>query len=561
MMIPGGKLTSGIENGLLRKGAQVGADAAMGGGMSAASQVGGSLGTTAGLQFDPAQAADAAVGTGAAGAAHGAVGAARDAAVGGIQKAITPSLDPAEAPARQMALDAYDRSAQAAKNTGGDTSPFAIANNAKSEIATNMSRAIGEIRANGFMDTGDVQTARAVLNQALRHNNTIGTGNDEFSTIFDDLKAQDVPAALLDPIVQGAQALNALSGESFQKNGQGPLRTVGGKLGNLVGHGAGGAIGIPFGGITGAILGASPGGYVGKRIGASIGGRLDSALGLNTPTLVAQRAALAKAVQGQPAPDYQTALSNIANGRLPTSPEIAPGMTPDPETGLAPTAPPPAAPPPPPAPQRPVTAPMPLPGLRIDTPADVAHAVASEGPPAPIEPPPVGVGLPEPAQAPESLLGPQGAPQSPAHSYIDYGAGHSTADINAAAQKAAEIGLITQKAAEALGSGSLNIDGTSADHRGFAEAVRSQLPAREGAQPTRGPIRDPARYDRAAQNDIDLAERQAQAATAAGQPVAAAAVRAVQAAKFEHEKRLIRSTHLSRHPNHAGYFRGLRKGI
>lgn len=172
-------------------------------------------------------------------------------------------------------------------------------------------------------------------------------------------------------------------------------------------------------------------------------------------------------------------------------------------------------------------------------------------------------------------LGDNGSIRTPAHSFIDNGRGNSTSDIHAAADLAADAGLISRSTADALKSGTLSIDATNPVDRGVVNHIQDILgsrsrPQAEQAAATsqengRPPIRDQARWDAARQDDINAAETNAKQAMADNPgPVGketAAAVRSYQREKTATGKRAIKAAHLSKHPGHARYFSGLRRGI
>jgi hypothetical protein len=269
--------------------ATVGLDAGTGAVSSLATQAGQTVGTEKGLTLDPAEAAAAGLQAGVAragslapGLAKAAVKAGADGVMGGLAEAPASLADAASlSRVNEMFNEA---TAQAAATKGADTSPQAVMNSLKSQLVVDLTTTIHGLRDAGLMTGDQVRSAKEVLNQARRSNNTITEGGDGQSTIFDDLGAiPGMPEEATRALQDGARDLNTLSTQSFQNNGNGPFRV----LGNIAGQ-VGAAAGLAASGDYLGAGAAAMGHNLTGKMGGVIGGGLDRVLGTNTPPAVLQ---------------------------------------------------------------------------------------------------------------------------------------------------------------------------------------------------------------------------------------------------------------------------------
>lgn len=321
-VLPGGA-AAGIESTAGRLAAKAGIEAGTGMGMAAAGQLGGSVGTDAGAKLDPAELASVGLTQAAIGAARGAPELARV----GLQSAANEAMvrsQPEQSPDQQASAQRVvkmmqEASADVTARDGKAPTDQTTANMVKANIAGQASSYTAELADAGLIDSQLRQRINELFQkQALRHNNDTGTGDDP-ATLMGMIKAAPLPPEVLAPLLQGATDLNTLAGNSFQKNGQGPLRLAGQFLGN-----AGSLLGAALSMNPHAMIGAAMGhGYAGKVLGAA-GGVMDRVMGTNAAPVTFQaqageragtapgentltmlqnaRTALAGAQQSQPSP-------------------------------------------------------------------------------------------------------------------------------------------------------------------------------------------------------------------------------------------------------------------
>jgi hypothetical protein len=251
---------------------------------------------------------------------------------------------------------------QDAVRAGQDSTDFQVANNLKTQYATDLNNLVKGLKERGA-DKDDVDTLRALVNQqALRHNNTLDLATDGLFNRIDDMDLPDMGGVTKDDIRNKLLDLNTISNQSFLKNGTGPWQQVLGKVGQ-------------YAGAAGALLHGNPmemmlslGGKhsIGATAGSLAGAGIDKMLGTNVPQIALQRLAAQRYLdqRGMTAPPV---------GNLSMRPGVDPvtGNAPDPVPVNQPI---PAGVPTP----APAAAPS-LPPLRVNTPGDVAQALQQDG--------------------------------------------------------------------------------------------------------------------------------------------------------------------------------------
>lgn len=210
--------------------------------------------------------------------------------------------------------------------TGGVQPTLRVAANAvKSELNAELQSAGRQLKDGGHITPEQFGEFKVLQDQALRNNNTLGTGP---GSLLDTLDNWSVPDALKTALRDKLRELDTVSTQSFQKNETGPLREAGAFVGKVGGV----AAELAHGNLMAAAGGAMAAPFTGK-LGGALGGVADRALGLNTPkvTLAAQNAARAMRASGiDPAAISPT-------GRLPLPEPVGPrGSLPGPVTNMEP---------------------------------------------------------------------------------------------------------------------------------------------------------------------------------------------------------------------------------
>ena len=263
-------------------------DATGAAGSDAVGQLGTTVDTTKGTQFDPYEAAAAGAQAGVARAASAvpelaAVGirAGSDRVMGSLQSAPVSQADAASI----LRVNNDFQTAKAnAEATQGTTSPQSIFNSLKADYVSSATDAIGALRASGQIDAPQARSLTYLFNnQALRSNNTISAaGSDSDSTtLFDRLNDLPIDDASVVTLQNAARDLNTLSGQSFQNRATGPFQAIGAGLAKGAALGGALASGHPAA-MAAAVLGlktVSP-------IGGAVGAGLDRLMGTNTPPVL-----------------------------------------------------------------------------------------------------------------------------------------------------------------------------------------------------------------------------------------------------------------------------------
>lgn len=325
LRVPGlSKAAGPVGSALVR----TGADAAAAGASDVVGQVGNSIGTDKGLQYNPQQTAEAMLGTLPARAMTQAPGLVKAGVKSGSDAAMSRMVDqPTDvdhAAAIEQANQAIDNARQAAN---GKPQPKDLANSAKSEVAANLRSTFTDLRKN-FPDqvtAADAANFTEVMNQARRHNNVTGDGsNPDIQTLLDQMGSLDLPKEATAPLVQGLRALDVLSNASFANQQVGPFRAVGQGIANAA------AIASPLvaGHIPGGIeagIGLALGHNIAGKMGGAIGGKVDQMMGTNTPVAVLQRAAAQRMLQAnnvQTPGDPVAALQAVRAGIRDVAPQV-----------------------------------------------------------------------------------------------------------------------------------------------------------------------------------------------------------------------------------------------
>ena len=304
-LLPG----SGAASPLARVGMNIAKDAGAGAIMSAGGQLGGSVGTNAGAQLDPAEVAANAATMGTMGAARSVpaigratVGAASDNI---MSRTVPQPNSPEEAASMARVGDAYKQALASNPNAN----PFQLMNSLKSETVNKTLALMNETAKIGIIPADTLSMAKKVLiDQAQRHNNTIDTGNDSgSSTLYQEVASNINDPALRDTILQGIQDTNTLSNASFLKNATGPFRAIGNGIGNVAD--------------AASLIGLA--GHPLTKVAGGIGGVLDNAMGTATPKVLLQAIAARRMLAG--ADQGPNTLQSIADARanvagMPTPP-------------------------------------------------------------------------------------------------------------------------------------------------------------------------------------------------------------------------------------------------
>ena len=306
-LLPG----SGAASPLARVGMNIAKDAGAGAIMSAGGQLGGSVGTDQGAQLDPSQVAAQAATMGTMGAARSVpaigratVGAASD----NIMSRTVPQPNSPEEAASQARVGQLYQEAQA---RNPNATPIQILNSLKSQTSQSTLALMREANSVGILPDDTLSMAkRVLLDQALRHNNTIDSGSDNGTgTLYDEVANSGVHPDVLQPILQGITDTNTLAPASFLKNQTGPFRAIGNGIGNVAD--------------AASLIGLA--GHPLTKVAGGIGGVLDNAMGTATPKVLLQAIAARRALNGaSPGPNtlqsIADARANVAGMPMPQGP-------------------------------------------------------------------------------------------------------------------------------------------------------------------------------------------------------------------------------------------------
>lgn len=287
--------------------ARAAVDAVGYGGADVAQQIGDTLGTDKGVQFDPAEAVVAAAQGGAARLASEVPGAVRAGVKAGSDRAMSSMIGSPDDPNLRDSIarvgDLYDAALAGAPEMGGDgqaVTPTAALNNVKSTLVGRLQTFLSTAKDNGWLDADQTKVVKAAIDQAQRHNNTITEAADgDPASTFDLVQQMSLPDDIKGPLVNGIRDLNTVSTQSFLKNSTGPFQKIGGIAGQVAGIGEG----FATGGLGGALTGALFHGATGK-IGALVGRGIDRVIGTDTQPILLQRMAVQRALQRAGVTDY-----------------------------------------------------------------------------------------------------------------------------------------------------------------------------------------------------------------------------------------------------------------
>ena len=335
----GGKLAEAAP-ALLKPVAKVATEALGGAANDAATQLGNSVGTDKGAQLDPGEVAGAALtaaGVRAAGlaakpvadavgsGAKAAAGAVGDASDNLMSRTVSQPVSVEHAESIVRANDAVAAASDSVARAGGKADPFTAANHAKSEANAAVVKYADAMKTSGLLTDADMSLVRTVQNQALRHNNSIGIGDGQDTTSYDQLKSLPIPAKHLQPLVDGLLDLNTLSSQSFRNNATGPFQQIGSAIGKVAAPVGLLAAGQPVGAAA-SLLGLRQTG----QMGAKFGGAIDNMLGTSAPPLTFQSMAAQRYLaRSGAAPDASVSTQSAMSG-LPAAP--APNAAFDPTT-------------------------------------------------------------------------------------------------------------------------------------------------------------------------------------------------------------------------------------
>lgn len=266
-----------------------GMEAAGNAGADAAQQIGSSIDTDKGTQFDPYETAVAGAEGGLAKGAMDTVPAIRagaKAASDNLMSRTMPDLAPPEvASTLRVNNDAANTRQQIASETGRTPPDTAVFNALKTQYVSDLTQMVGSLRDDaGLIDSPQASMMRRLIDQAQRHNNNIGSGGGAFDSLFDQVQSLDLPEEVKSPFMDGVRDLNTVSGQSFITNTVGPFQLLGGVAGRTAALGEGLLSGNPAHAIAGAALGHG----IAPRVGGMAGSAIDRALGTNTPPVVLQ---------------------------------------------------------------------------------------------------------------------------------------------------------------------------------------------------------------------------------------------------------------------------------
>ncbi len=248
-------------------------------------------GTNQGLTIDPDEAAAVGLQAGVTRAAGGVVHAAADPAQAGfnaVKGAVQNTSDAimasrmdqpasvADAASIARARSMYQDAMLASSNTNGNTTPTVVMNNVKSNLVNGILTPLKGFKANGDITPDEFATARLVVDQAQRHNNTVT--DPDLDAAFDNLQ---LPSDTIDALKAGVRDLNTASTQSFLKNQTGPGQMIGNAIGQVAG--VGGA--LATGNLPAAALAAIGHNKTGA-LGGMIGSKVDNLIGTATPTLL-----------------------------------------------------------------------------------------------------------------------------------------------------------------------------------------------------------------------------------------------------------------------------------
>lgn len=261
-------------------------------------QVGGTAGTTPGLEIDPARA----VGAGALGAgARGVTAIPGSAARGAIEdvarrgaEASMGDMPPAQAES-VVRLNAMleDRYRQVVELTGRQPAMEDVLNGARQELDYQIEALIRQAGERGWISHDERSELNGIFSNARRHNQELvdGVPTDD-QPMAQGLARLDsfenTPPVFTQNIRALLTDLNTLAHASRRKNTTGPFESLGRLVGGGAGIAAGAAAGGPFGALA-AGLGALGGNPLGARVGGSIGRAADRLAGTRMPALVLAR--------------------------------------------------------------------------------------------------------------------------------------------------------------------------------------------------------------------------------------------------------------------------------
>lgn len=287
-LIPGG---SKVANPIIRGGVNALRAAAGGAVMDIGGQLGASVGTDKGAQFDPYQTAGAALTQGAMSAGRHVpdiVGAGvKNVSDNLMARTLDAPASPADAQSVLRVNQAMEEARQNDINSTGKPRPdTAYAATVRDDLYTKLMRSVDELRSVGLLDPADVRDLRTLIEtQAYRAKNTITEGSDGLVPLFDRVDTMNIPEELRTQMKGDIRDLNTVSSQSFLNRSTGPFQMVG----NQVGRWGGAALELSHGNIPGAVLAGALGHGIGGRVGGAVGAGIDRMLGTNTPPVVLQR--------------------------------------------------------------------------------------------------------------------------------------------------------------------------------------------------------------------------------------------------------------------------------
>jgi hypothetical protein len=347
------------------------------------------------------------------------------------------------------------KDAQAADPSLNNT---AAANRVKLDLVQRANRVLAQVKP--LIDADDYRDIRSDINDgARRHNNTVSDGT------FDLIDSLDISDAHKQALTEYTRDLNTASTQSFINNTTGPLQKLGGVVGRVGSIGAGIASGNPLE-MAAGVLGHSLGG----RIGAGLGAVGDRALGLNTPPVLLQAQAAARALRRA---------GVDPNGITPTP--MPSRVQPNPVTGNMPD---------------PVPTNTPIP-FKPNTPNEALAAMAQDDGRPPSQAPIQAAQMAAAATPPTNGAAPPTSPQVPAwQRFVQNGnAGITPEMMLAAARRAEANGALPQGQSALLEQHPGGIDPV------HAQAIQAELQNASGqAQGDQPKIYSPQRYQLAANN-------------------------------------------------------------
>lgn len=294
------------------------ADVALEGGAAAAGdatqQIGTSVGTNKGVQFDPYQSAGAGLQGAATRAAMLAPSVGAD-LVGAAGNAYANSRIPLPSDPEQLqSISRVSEMINAAQENAPTKVDFnAAANSIKTELTTRGKGYLQDLKDAGVINNLQYRQGVNLLdNQALRSNNTITSSEDgQPPSLLDQVKSWDLPPEVTQPLTQTAVDLNTISGQSFKNRNSGPFRQLAGVVGTGAGVVGGLMTGHPLA-AAGALLlnhGTAP-------IYGAVGGAADRLFGTDQPNVVRQAAKANSLLARQGLTSGDNTLGLVDNARL-----------------------------------------------------------------------------------------------------------------------------------------------------------------------------------------------------------------------------------------------------